>query len=50
MFNILAARRADGLAGVRFADLYAGTGAVGIEAISRGAALIVGSVRRPPLH
>jgi 16S rRNA (guanine(966)-N(2))-methyltransferase RsmD len=38
MFNILAARRANGLAGVRFADLYAGTGAVGIEAISRGAA------------
>ena len=37
MFNILAARRAEGLEGCRFADLYAGTGAVGIEAISRGA-------------
>jgi 16S rRNA (guanine966-N2)-methyltransferase len=34
LFNILAAR----IAGCRFADLYAGTGAVGIEAISRGAA------------
>ncbi len=34
LFNILAPR----LAGCRFADLYAGTGAVGIEALSRGAA------------
>jgi 16S rRNA (guanine(966)-N(2))-methyltransferase RsmD len=33
LFNILAPR----LQGCRFADLYAGTGAVGIEAISRGA-------------
>jgi 16S rRNA (guanine966-N2)-methyltransferase len=33
LFNILAPR----LEGCRFADLYAGTGAVGIEAISRGA-------------
>ena len=34
LFNILAPRVAD----CRFADLYAGSGAVGIEAISRGAA------------
>lgn len=34
LFNIIAPR----VAGARFADLYAGTGAVGIEAISRGAA------------
>ncbi|MEI9977878.1 MAG: 16S rRNA (guanine(966)-N(2))-methyltransferase RsmD [Edaphobacter sp.] len=34
LFNILAAR----VAGCRFVDLYAGTGAVGIEALSRGAA------------
>jgi 16S rRNA (guanine(966)-N(2))-methyltransferase RsmD len=34
LFNILAPR----LNGCRFADLYAGTGAVGIEALSRGAA------------
>jgi 16S rRNA (guanine966-N2)-methyltransferase len=34
LFNILAPR----IPGCRFADLYAGTGAVGIEAISRGAA------------
>src|SRR5580693_6232879 len=33
LFNILAPR----LPGCRFVDLYAGTGAVGIEAISRGA-------------
>jgi 16S rRNA (guanine966-N2)-methyltransferase len=33
LFNILAAR----MEGCRFVDLYAGTGAVGIEAISRGA-------------
>jgi 16S rRNA (guanine(966)-N(2))-methyltransferase RsmD len=34
LFNILAARVPD----CRFLDLYAGTGAVGIEALSRGAA------------
>ena len=34
LFNILAPR----VEGCRFADLYAGTGAVGIEALSRGAA------------
>jgi 16S rRNA (guanine(966)-N(2))-methyltransferase RsmD len=41
LFNILEAR-AEGarVAGSRFADLYAGTGAVGIEAISRGAAQV----------
>ena len=33
LFNILAPR----IAGTVFADLYAGTGAVGIEALSRGA-------------
>ncbi|HWB33194.1 MAG TPA: 16S rRNA (guanine(966)-N(2))-methyltransferase RsmD [Acidobacteriaceae bacterium] len=33
LFNILAPR----IASARFADLYAGTGAVGIEALSRGA-------------
>jgi 16S rRNA (guanine966-N2)-methyltransferase len=34
LFNILAPR----MEGCRFVDLYAGTGAVGIEALSRGAA------------
>jgi len=37
LFNVLAPR----VEGARFLDLYAGSGAVGIEAISRGAALAV---------
>lgn len=36
LFNILGSR----VAGSRFTDLYAGSGAVGIEAISRGAAQV----------
>ena len=37
LFNILG----DRIAGSRFLDLFAGTGAVGIEAISRGAAEVI---------
>src|SRR4029079_3924301 len=37
LFNILAPR----IAGVVFADFYAGSGAVGIEALSRGASRVV---------
>ena len=37
LFNVLAPR----IAGARFLDLYAGSGAVGIEALSRGAAEVV---------
>jgi 16S rRNA (guanine966-N2)-methyltransferase len=38
IFDIIAARHPDVLAGARVVDLFAGSGALGIEAISRGAA------------
>jgi len=44
LFNILAPH----LQGSRFADLYAGTGAVGIEAISRGALHVYFAENAPP--
>jgi 16S rRNA (guanine966-N2)-methyltransferase len=37
LFNVLAPN----IAGARFVDLFAGTGAIGIEALSRGAAQVV---------
>jgi 16S rRNA (guanine(966)-N(2))-methyltransferase RsmD len=37
LFNVLAPN----ISGARFADLFAGTGAIGIEALSRGAAEVV---------
>jgi len=40
LFNVLAAGNPEALAGSVWLDLYAGTGAVGIEAISRGASQI----------
>jgi 16S rRNA (guanine966-N2)-methyltransferase len=37
LFNVLTQGAADRITGVHFLDLYAGSGAVGIEALSRGA-------------
>ncbi|GAC1416308.1 MAG: 16S rRNA (guanine(966)-N(2))-methyltransferase RsmD [Acidobacteriaceae bacterium] len=44
LFNVLAPR----IGGSRFADLYAGSGAVGIEALSRGAAHVFFAEKAPP--
>jgi 16S rRNA (guanine966-N2)-methyltransferase len=43
LFNVLAPR----IAGARFVDLYAGSGAVGIEALSRGASFVWFAERDP---
>ncbi len=40
LFNVLCAGNPDALVGTMWLDLYAGTGAVGIEALSRGAAMV----------
>ena len=40
LFNVLVAGNAEALRGTRWLDLFAGTGAVGIEALSRGAAQV----------
>lgn len=41
VFNILASRMGPSLEGKRVLDLFAGTGALGLEALSRGAANVV---------
>jgi 16S rRNA (guanine966-N2)-methyltransferase len=40
LFNVLSAGNPEALAGSTWLDLYAGTGAVGIEALSRGARMV----------
>ncbi len=40
LFNVLCGGDSQALAGTTWLDLYAGTGAVGIEALSRGAAMV----------
>src|SRR5580698_1981132 len=40
LFNVLCSGNPDALVGTFWLDLYAGTGAVGIEALSRGAAVV----------
>ena len=40
LFDVLCAGNPDALAGTTWLDLYAGTGAVGIEALSRGARMV----------
>lgn len=41
MFNILASRFGPTFTGLRVVDLFAGTGALGLEALSRGAAYVI---------
>lgn len=41
IFNILSSRLGPGFDGLRVLDLFAGTGAMGFEALSRGAARVV---------
>lgn len=41
LFNVLAHRFPESLGGVRVLDLFAGTGALGLEALSRGASYCV---------
>ena len=41
LFNILAHGWPDALSGARVLDLFAGTGAVGVEAVSRGAGFVL---------
>ena len=48
LFNILTAGNPEALKGTLWLDLFAGTGAVGIEALSRGAAQIYFVENAPP--
>jgi 16S rRNA (guanine966-N2)-methyltransferase len=48
LFNVLTAGNPTGLAGTTWLDLYAGTGAVGIEALSRDAGMVYFVESSPP--
>jgi len=48
LFNVLTQGAVDRVAGAAFLDLYAGSGAVGIEAVSRGAASVTFVEQGPP--
>jgi 16S rRNA (guanine966-N2)-methyltransferase len=50
LFSALASRLEDGFSGIRVADVFAGTGALGLEALSRGAAHVTFFEQAPAMR